>query len=355
MQKKEENPFEILQLPLDATEEEVKKAYRKLSFKLHPDRNRSPAANEQMSLLNWAYEKALFDIHERSSFDAPYQMLKLIIDRQNSPLVAKLKALDLIKKKGDFNRIYSIASYRAPLFHLACLMGRYELAEILVLSQVNLNLTDNRGKTGWDVLFQDRGLGKQKTILDDVLETALKIYTPNAIDQNSGQNLFMKLIENNWQRIAEEQLKSGKVLVAYRNPFTGKSALELALEKGWMGMVFQLFGKGAVLRDGDNTLKNINLLLNFLMKRSYLTKGEAEAASYLIEHKIGLQEKDSEGRTPLDNAKLSKKIAYYTQIKKKIGFPDDQAEVSNSTQNLYNLSTQIDPNEIYISVSNKER
>ncbi len=355
MQKKRKNPFEILQLPQDATEEEVKKAYRKLSFKWHPDLNRSPSANEQMSLLNWAYEKALFDIHERSSFDAPYQMLKLIMDRQNSPLVAKLKALDLIKKKGDFNRIYSIASYRAPLFHLACLMGRFELAEILVLSQVNLNLTDNHGKTGWDVLFQDRGLGKQKTILDDTLETALKIYTPNAIDQSSGQNLFMKLIENNWQRIAEEQLKSGKVLVTYRNPFTGKSALELALEKGWMGMVFQLFEKGAVLKEGDNTLKNINLLLNFLMKRPYLSKGEANVASYLIEHKIGLQEKDSEGRTPLDNAQLFKKMTYYIQISKSINGVGEEKEQNNSEKMSYNLNTKIDLNDVYIYISGKER
>ena len=36
----ETNPFEILGLGVEATEQEIKSAYRKLSLKVHPDRVR---------------------------------------------------------------------------------------------------------------------------------------------------------------------------------------------------------------------------------------------------------------------------------------------------------------------------
>jgi DnaJ family protein C protein 8 len=34
------NPFDVLQLPVTASSTEVKKQYRKLSFLVHPDKNR---------------------------------------------------------------------------------------------------------------------------------------------------------------------------------------------------------------------------------------------------------------------------------------------------------------------------
>ncbi len=357
MKEKIKDPFDILGLSAQATETEIKKAYRRLSFQLHPDRNKSPAANEQMSRLNAAYAQALVEVRERGSFDGAYQMLKLILDCHGSVLTAKLKALELIKKGGDFNRIYSIASYRAPLFHLACLMGRFELAEILVLGHADLNLKDNRGKTGWDVLFQDRGLGGAKSVLDDTLETVLKIHTPNAVDHNSGQSLFMKLIENGWQRMAEKYLASGKVHVSYRNPLTDKSALELALEKGWIGMVFQLFEKGAFLKEGNDTLKNMDFLLNFLMKRPYLSKGEEQAVGYLIDKKIGLMQKDSVGRLPLENAERYGKKVFYQQIKQKMSLQNYKEQTVCAFQGKmpYDLNAQVNPDNLYISVCAKER
>jgi hypothetical protein len=40
------DPFEILQLPSDATDKEIKKAYRQLSLIYHPDKNPDPKATE---------------------------------------------------------------------------------------------------------------------------------------------------------------------------------------------------------------------------------------------------------------------------------------------------------------------
>ena len=65
--RKRPSYYEVLGVAPDATEEEIKRAYRKLALKYHPDRCESDTT-ELMSRINGAYA-VLGDPGQRASYD----------------------------------------------------------------------------------------------------------------------------------------------------------------------------------------------------------------------------------------------------------------------------------------------
>jgi len=60
--------YSVLGLPRGATDEQIKKAFRKLAFEHHPDRNSNPEAEAKFKEINEAYE-VLSDAQKRAYYD----------------------------------------------------------------------------------------------------------------------------------------------------------------------------------------------------------------------------------------------------------------------------------------------
>ena len=66
------NHYKTLELEPTATKEEIRKAYRRLALKYHPDKNKSPDAHEKFIAINEAY-LLLYDKEARIKYDREYQ------------------------------------------------------------------------------------------------------------------------------------------------------------------------------------------------------------------------------------------------------------------------------------------
>jgi len=60
--------YEVLEIDRNATADDIKKAFRKLAFKYHPDRNRDDGAEAKFKEINEAYE-VLSDSEKRAAYD----------------------------------------------------------------------------------------------------------------------------------------------------------------------------------------------------------------------------------------------------------------------------------------------
>jgi len=60
--------YEVLGIDRDASDEAIKRAFRQLAFKYHPDHNRDERAGEEFKEVNEAYE-VLSDPDKRAAYD----------------------------------------------------------------------------------------------------------------------------------------------------------------------------------------------------------------------------------------------------------------------------------------------
>lgn len=93
--------YYFLGVPKDATDEDIRKAYRKLSLKYHPDKNPGDAYFEsRFREVQEAYDQ-LIDPDKRSFYDANWGMVPVSVRTNNPPVIRSFSASKIRVKKGD--------------------------------------------------------------------------------------------------------------------------------------------------------------------------------------------------------------------------------------------------------------
>ncbi|KAH9933805.1 DnaJ domain-containing protein [Fomitopsis serialis] len=103
--EEEVNPYELLGVTMESTEQDIRTAYRRVSLKVHPDRNRgNPDAARKFHELNQAYE-LLLDPLRRMALDAKVRLKEArktrfaSYDAKRKGLVEELEARERAFKK----------------------------------------------------------------------------------------------------------------------------------------------------------------------------------------------------------------------------------------------------------------
>lgn len=79
--------YAILEIKRDASEDDIKKAYRKQALRYHPDKNKSPGAEEKFKEIAEAYDvlsdPKKKDVYDRYGEEGKFQLT----DQQTLPFI----------------------------------------------------------------------------------------------------------------------------------------------------------------------------------------------------------------------------------------------------------------------------
>ena len=158
--------YDTLGIPSTASDAEIKKAYRKLALKLHPDKNNSKQAEEQFKLVNDAYN-VLSDSNKRNEYDA-----SLNNNRYNSKNYSNFNSYSNYTNFNDFSaddlfsRFGNMFNDSSPRFHSNTRNGHFSQRQNYDYTRQhyseNRRQRDNEQKQKQEEKKREEEIAKQK-------------------------------------------------------------------------------------------------------------------------------------------------------------------------------------------------
>jgi DnaJ-class molecular chaperone len=82
-----ENNYRILGIQPGASEDDIKKAYRKMALQFHPDKNKEPGAEEKFKQVSEAYQALTQPTDQKQQQQQQHQQQRHPFNRQNAHFV----------------------------------------------------------------------------------------------------------------------------------------------------------------------------------------------------------------------------------------------------------------------------
>ena len=124
--------YEVLGLDRKASDDDIKRAFKRLAIKYHPDRNKDPDAGEKFQEINEAYQ-VLSDPAKRQAYDAggfEAVLLVAVLVKASIHLVVLVLVLTL----PTFSTLSLVEPQAAALVSVAALALCHSVAETCVWS-----------------------------------------------------------------------------------------------------------------------------------------------------------------------------------------------------------------------------
>lgn len=179
------NYYEILGININATQKEVKDAFRKEARRWHPDLNKSEEAHSRMQLINEAYE-TLSDLNKRKEYDkriakgtvsVAYATYTKSRQESESDLDDWLK--EYLKQRRKIDEVYK--EYAEILSRIKWLEDRfYSVDKKDLIAKEKLEMEIRK----WH--FQKCNNDKGSVSVLEYLFSKIELYSKDAFDENTG-------------------------------------------------------------------------------------------------------------------------------------------------------------------------